>query len=90
MFESRIHAFVKYDSAIAWLQQERQHLSFAGLLGKLPHKLMGGANYDESWVPQLSNVKVISLETVQRELAAGDQCFARFEEYPAAAMHSLL
>lgn len=85
-FQCRVHAFVRSDADVSWLQGQ--------LASAIAKEEFGGGgvaslNYKEYWRLVLPKLSIISLETVRRELEAKHDEFARFETLPDTAKHSV-
>lgn len=83
----RIHAFVKEDKDVPWLQSELRKAVSQALVGNITFQ---GEPYVDYWRRVLPHIEVISIETVRRELAAGHREYAKFETHPANGKAKLL
>lgn len=78
-FKARAHALVEKDADIAWLKAKLEDPSVKGTLGSV---YPSDPDYALWWQRSINKVSIVSLETVRRELAAGNTAFARFESMP--------
>ncbi len=84
-FEGRLVAFVALDREVEWLQRAVAD-SIASFAGVIPGGRWG--DYSEEWTPKIGRVAIVSLETVEREVA-GNSAFARLETIDLDSLPSL-
>jgi len=88
VFQRRVNAFVRYDSDVAWLQGEIQQAWAKDQIGRI--NAPKAEKYHLCWREKILDVKVVSLERVERELQDGQEVFARFEDLPSDALAALV
>ena len=83
----KVHAFVQLDADIEPLQHHVQAAMDQDSVGKVPS---GHIPYKYVWLDCLSKMEIVSLETITREIEAGNRAFSRFESIPTHARRPLL
>ena len=87
-FKGRVNVFVRYDSDVVWLKGEIQQAWAKDQMGRI--NALEAEKYHLYWRDKILDVKVVSLETVERGLQDGQEVFARFEDLPSEALAPLV
>lgn len=87
-FRERVHAFVKNDEDIPWLQSEVSDAYHQQKVGLVP--FYDDEEYKAWWRKRLPKVQIISLETARRKISNGKLKYWRFEDWPASNQSPLL